>query len=91
MHYLGTINFERKKYRINHIIVEALTTGRMMPSGTNSLPAEESTQSSNNNVDVAFCVHEAFLEQPSSGTLNNLNIDIYITGADPKLEKLEKN
>jgi hypothetical protein len=31
-------------YLLNHISAEALTTGRMIPSGTNSPPAEVSTQ-----------------------------------------------
>jgi hypothetical protein len=37
------LNFS-KIYLINHVSVEALTTGRMIPSGTNSPPKEVSTQ-----------------------------------------------
>ena len=36
--------FQEKKYLINHVSAEALTSGRMILSGTNSLPSEVSTQ-----------------------------------------------
>ena len=51
LHYLRTVNFTNKyNYVINHASAKALTTGRMIHSGTDSAPAEISTKGSNKNV-----------------------------------------
>jgi len=47
---------------MNHVSAAALTTGRMIPSGTNSPPAEVSTSNSYKNVDIKFGERDSFLE-----------------------------
>ena len=47
-----------KIYLINHVSAEAPTTGRMIPSETNSHRPSDS----NKNVDIKCIAHDAFLE-----------------------------
>ena len=44
IHDIGIVNFDWKIYQINHVRAEVLTTGRMIPSGTNRSPVDVSTQ-----------------------------------------------
>jgi hypothetical protein len=45
LHYLGNVNFKHPHvYPINHIRAEILTTGWIIPPGTNSLLYEVTTQ-----------------------------------------------
>ena len=39
-----TVNFNNKIYLINHVSAETLITRRIIPPGTNILPAEVQTQ-----------------------------------------------
>ena len=56
--YISVINII-----INHVSADSLTTGRMIPSRTNSLPAEVSTSDSHKNVYIKCSPHDAFLKQ----------------------------